>query len=86
MPTISRFFGITIRMYYDDHGPPHFHAYYGEHTILVEIETLKVLRGKLPGRALAMILEWAFAHRDELMENWKLAEDHQPLKRIKPLE
>lgn len=86
MPTISAFFGIFIRMYYDDHGPPHFHAYYGDHAALIEIETLNVIAGSLPKRALAMVLEWAFAHRNELMEDWKLAESHQPLKQIDPLE
>jgi hypothetical protein len=86
VPTISAFFGIFIRMYYDDHGPPHFHAYYGGHAALIEIETLKVIAGSLPKRALAMVLEWAFAHRNELMEDWKLAEAHQPLNQIEPLE
>jgi hypothetical protein len=86
MPTISVFFGIYIRMYFDDHGPPHFHVYYSDHSAVIGIETLKVLRGSLPRRALAMVLEWAFAHRDELMENWNLAEAHQPLNQINPLE
>ena len=67
MPTISVFFGIYIRMYFDDHGPAHFHAYYGDHSVIISIETLQVLRGSLPRRALAMVLEWAFAHRDQLM-------------------
>ena len=69
MPTISVFFGIYIRMYFDDHGPPHFHSYYGDQSAIIGIETLQVLRGSFPRRALAMVLEWAFAHRDELMEN-----------------
>ena len=86
MPTISVFFGIYIRMYFDDHGPAHFHAYYGDHSVIIGIETLQVFRGSFPRRALAMVLEWAFAHRDELMENWNLAEAHRPLKQIKPLE
>jgi hypothetical protein len=73
-------------MYFDDHGPPHFHAYYGDQMAIMGIETLRVLRGSLPWRALAMVLEWAFAHREELMENWDLAESHQPLKQIRPLE
>jgi hypothetical protein len=49
-------------------------------------KSAQVLRGSFPRRALAMVLEWAFAHRDELMENWNLAEAHRPLKQIKPLE
>ena len=50
MPTISRFFGIAIRMYFDDHGLPHFHAYYAEHRVKLAIETLEVLDGQLPRR------------------------------------
>jgi uncharacterized protein DUF4160 len=86
MPTISQFFGVVIRMYYDDHAPPHFHAYYGEHSAKMEIETLNTLAGSLPRRARALVLEWAAEHRDELRENWLLAENHQPLNDIDPLE
>ena len=86
MPTISRFFGITIRMYYDDHAPPHFHAYYGDHSVKIDIETLSLIAGKLPRRARALVLEWAAEHRDELTQNWLLAENHQPLNSIDPLE
>ena len=73
-------------MYYDDHAPPHFHAYYGDDTAAIEIETLKIMRGTLPRRALSMVLEWAVEHRNELMDNWCLAEAHQPLQQIPPLE
>ena len=86
MPTISTFFGVTIRMYYDDHAPPHFHAYYAEHAGVIEIETLRLREGRLPRRAKAMVLEWAADHRAELIENWRLAEAHQPLNPISPLE
>jgi hypothetical protein len=86
MPTLSVFFGVTIRMYYDDHAPPHFHAYYGEHAAVVEIESLRIRYGQLPRRALAMVLEWATEHRVELMANWWLAQAHQPLNQIQPLE
>ncbi|MGM8930217.1 DUF4160 domain-containing protein [Salinicola halophyticus] len=86
MPTISVFFGILIRMYYDDHNPPHFHAYYGEHEAIIAIQTLDVMEGKLPKRALAMVLEWAVEHRQELLEDWKQAEQHLPLNKIEPLE
>ena len=74
MPTISSFFGIVIRMYYDDHSPPHFHAYYSGHNASIEIATLQVITGSLPKRALSMVLEWAFMHRSELTKNWKLAD------------
>lgn len=86
MPTVSRFFGITIRMYFDDHPPPHFHAYYGTDAAKIQIETLRVDEGQLPRRALGLVLEWAVEHREELLENWQLAEAHGPLKQIAPLE
>lgn len=86
MPTISVFFGIMVRMYYDDHGPAHFHAYYGDDLVVVEIETLRILKGRLPQRALAMVLEWTSQHREELMADWNLAAAHEPLKKIQPLE
>ena len=72
-------------MFWNEHAPPHFHALYAEHEILIEIRTLEVLEGSMPRRALALILEWAQEHRTELMENWQLCEDNQPLKKIQPL-
>ena len=86
MPTISKFFGIAIRMYYDDHGPPHFHAYYADASAKIDIETLSVREGILPRRALGLVLEWAAEHRNELLEDWRLAEAHRPLNEIAPLE
>jgi len=85
MPEISRFLGIVIGMFYRDHGPPHFHAAYGEFEITVEIETGAVA-GRFPRRALAHVLEWAQAHRAELLENWDLARQAKPLRPIEPLE
>ena len=86
MPTISAFFGIVISMYWREHGPPHFHARYGEYEALVGIETLEVLEGMLPRRALAMVLEWASAHRAELLEDWRLCEAMARPNPIAPLE
>jgi Domain of unknown function (DUF4160) len=86
MPTVSRFFGIAIRMYFDDHRPPHFHAYYGEYAETIDIETLTTREGKLPRRARALVLEWAAEHREELLENWQRSEAHEPLQDIEPLE
>jgi hypothetical protein len=86
MPTISRFFGIAIRMYYDDHGQPHFHAYYGSSSVKIDIETLDVIEGTLPRRALGLVMEWAAQYRNELMVDWQLAEEHLPLNAIPPLE
>jgi len=71
MPEVSRFFEIVIRIYFNDHNPAHFHAEYGEHEALLEIDTLAVLRGELPRRALALVLEWAALHRQELRADWK---------------
>lgn len=86
MPTISRFYGIIIRMFFDEHAPPHFHVEYAEFQAQIEIETLQVRVGSLPRRALALVLEWAAAHRAELLENWELCRQHQQPKRIQPLD
>ena len=86
MPRISQFFGIVVAMYFNDHSPPHFHAIYGEHEATFAIDTLEVLEGALPRRALALVLEWAALHRDELRSNWARARAGLPLDRIAPLE
>ena len=86
MPTISVFFGIVIRMYFDDHDPAHFHAVYGEYQAIIDIETLEVLRGRLPRRALELVLDWAELHQAELRQNWALARSDAELKKIAPLE
>ena len=87
MPTISQFFGILIHMYIrGEHNPPHFHALYAEYEALIDIQTLAVIDGKLPRRALGMVLEWASEHRAELLEDWKLCQAKQLPKPIKPLE
>lgn len=85
MPTISRFYGILIQMYFGDHVPPHFHALYAEFEAVIDIRTLAVLRGELPSRAMALVLEWAQLHRDELMEDWNLCAHNQPPQSILPL-
>jgi hypothetical protein len=85
MPTISTFYGILIQMYWNDHAPPHFHALYGEFEALVSIQTLEVMEGTLPRRALSLVLEWAQEHRSELFEDWKLCEHNQQPKKIRPL-
>lgn len=85
MPIISRFLGIIISMYWDDHLPSHFHAKYGEYEITVNIET-GVIEGRFPKRALKLVLEWYESHKDELMENWELYRNKETLKQISPLE
>ena len=86
MPTISVFYGITIRMHWDEHGPPHFHAIHGGNMAVFAIEDLRVLHGGLPGRAVDLILEWARLHQDELRRNWQLCTAKEAPLRIQPLE
>lgn len=74
MPTISRFYGIVIRMYFSDHAPPHFHAIYAGEEAVVAIETGEIIRGRMPDRALRLVREWASMHREELENNWALAQ------------
>ncbi len=86
MPEISRFYGILIKMYFIDHTPPHFHAEYGEFRAEYNIKSLEIIDGKLPGRANALVLEWASIHREELLDNWERAQQAERLKKIRPLE
>ena len=85
MPEISRFYGIIITMFINDHNPPHFHVRYEEYRALIEINTGK-LYGQLPSRALALITEWMTGHKEELLENWELLKNGEQFKKIKPLE
>jgi hypothetical protein len=85
MPEISRFFGIIIAMFYDDHNPPHFHARYGKDGVAIEITSLRVLEGQIPARALGLVIEWALQHQKELLQDWNLAKNNEPLKKIAPL-
>lgn len=85
MPEISRFFGIIIRMYFDDHDPPHFHAIYSEDEAQISISPIRVLRGDLPTRATSMVLEWAALHQNELMDNWQRLHSNQPAQKVPPL-
>ena len=84
MPTISEFFGISIVIRFIDHNPPHFHAYYQQDKISVEIMNGKV-RGEMSERALRMVLEWLDLHREEIMDAWKLASIGQNPSKIEPL-
>ena len=85
MPEICRFYGIIIAMFFDDHNPPHFHARYGKGGVVVDINSLRVLEGQISPRALGLMVEWASQHQNELLENWELARNNQPLKKIAPL-
>ena len=86
MPIVSRFFGIVIAFYWEDHVPPHFHAKYSGDEALVDIRTGEVLRGSLPRRALSLTNEWRTLHVEELLDNWERARQRRPLAYIAPLE
>ncbi|MBY0247219.1 MAG: DUF4160 domain-containing protein [Nitrospiraceae bacterium] len=85
MPTISAFYGIVIKMFFNDHAPPHFHAEYAEFQATVDIKNLQVLEGQLPRRALDLVLDWAELHRGELLSDWDLCREKQAPKPIAPL-
>ena len=85
MPTISTFYGILIRMFFNDHPPPHFHARYGEFEATIDIDTRDVIEGKLPRRALNLVQEWAMIHREELLEDWRLCRENRSPAKIEAL-
>lgn len=86
MPEITRFFGIIIRMYFDDHNPPHFHAIYDRNEIQVSIDPIEILNGRLPRRAESMVIEWAALNQQGLMENWERLQNDESANRLPPLE
>jgi hypothetical protein len=86
MPTISEFFGILILMFYDDHAPPHFHARYGEHEVVIRIDPVGVLRGRFPPKALSLVIEWAQMYQKNLMDDWNYAANNKKLHKIPPLQ
>ncbi len=86
MPEISRFFGIVIRMYFRDHGQPHFHASYSGASARVTIAPTGMLDGGLPPRVLALVLEWANLHQADLLANWNRLQTGEPPRPIAPLE
>jgi len=85
VPTISRFFGIVIAMYFDDHGHPHFHARHAEGAAKVRIDNLEVIDSNLPRRQLRLVLAWAELHQEELRANWERARAGERLQDIEPL-
>lgn len=86
MPEVSRFFGVVVHMYLFDHPPPHFHARYGGWAAQVGIAPARLLRGHLPPRVLALVLEWATLHQAGLQDNWRRLQADFPPLRIAPLE
>ena len=84
MPEISRFYGIVVRMFFRDHNPPHFHIEYQEYEAVIDIESGTV-KGEMPRRALKLVYEWLDLHKNELLENWELAQQRKSLNKIEPL-
>lgn len=84
MPVLSRFYGIVIRMYFQqaEHNPPHIHALYGDEMAAIEIQTGNVLEVYLPPKALAMVQEWVGIYRNDLLWIWET----QEFKKLSPLE
>ncbi|MBF8262385.1 MAG: uncharacterized protein HW387_50 [Parachlamydiales bacterium] len=85
MPEISRFLGIVIKMFFDDHNPHHFHAVYGTDTAAIAIHSLELLEGHLPPRIQGLVIEWASLYQKELQANWERRKKGLDLKKIKPL-
>lgn len=81
MPEITRFLGIIITMYFDEHEPPHFHVRYNEYRGVVSIQELNVIAGYLPAKVRGLIQEWAEMHQKELLNMWTTKEFHK----IEPL-
>lgn len=87
MPELSRFYGIVIFMYYNDHAPPHFHARYGNDWAVFEVATGKVVEGQLPRRATRLVQEWAEQRRAELEGAWQaIRSKSRRFDKIPPLE
>ena len=85
MPEIARVFGVVMKMFWDDHNPPHFHAFYAGEEALIDINSLSPFAGRLSPRALGLVIEWATVHRQELLDDWRRAQGQEPLQRIEPL-
>lgn len=86
MPEVCRFYGIVITIYYNDHGPAHFHARYGNNQAVIGIDSLTVLQGRLPPRARGLVVEWASLRQAELRSAWLSARSGEPIDRIAPLD
>lgn len=85
MPEICRFLGIVIRMYPNEHNPPHFHAFYGDEVAVFSIETGQMVQGDFPSRKAALVTAWTIIHHDELLKNWNGLAVGKPISKIKPL-
>jgi hypothetical protein len=84
VPTISMFYGVVIRMYWNDHMPPHFHAYYQDDSAVYDLNG-RLLEGELPAKQASFVVAWAAIHHDELLADWELAKKKEEVFRIDPL-
>lgn len=84
MPEISRFYGIIIYMFYNDHAPPHFHAKFQEYEATIDIDE-GLIKGEMPRTALNLIYDWVDKHKEELLINWNMIKERKPLNKIEPL-
>ena len=85
MREVSRFFGIVIRMFYDEHNPPHFHAEYSGNKAVFDFQG-NVIMGNLSSRtATKLVREWIDLHTSELEEDWRFARESKELRKIEPL-
>lgn len=82
MPVVSVFFGIIVRMWHDDHPPPHIHVAYQGFEALVDIRSGDITEGRLPAKAGAIVRDWCDRHRAELLTNWERAQRFEPIERI----
>ncbi len=78
MPVIARFYGILIKMYFREHGIPHFHAIYAEFNGVFDVKTLEMIEGDLPPRAQRLVHDWAESYQDELQRMWE-SQDYKKL-------
>ncbi len=85
MPEVSRFLGIVIYMYFNEHNPPHFHAEYNEFKASISIRSLGLIEGKLPARVMSLVVEWAQQHQNELLDNWDSIQESGEYHQIEPL-
>ena len=85
MPEISRFLGIIIYMYFNEHNPPHFHAEYNEYKAAIAINSLGIIEGKLPAKVLSLVIEWASENQEELLNNWNELKETGHFHKIQPL-
>lgn len=85
MPELSRFYGIVVRMYFNDHEPPHFHAAYSGTSARIEIESLSILSGTLPPRALGLVMEWSALHQSDLLAAWRRVRHYEAPGKVEPL-